>query len=171
MLALIMKNQVYSKWTKVFAPPRFPIIIHIKPLFCRMLVVRRLFELQRIFLYSCIKRWFVYIMTYHTATSDKKHWACKLETVKSQFAFFTLNSRRLSIDYDVTFFSTQTTLQKKLNAVTFFVWLNFTSMLWTIVTSINQSLRSVVNVYFKKTIECIHTGLNLNTQHRYITNS
>ena len=35
-----------------------------------------------------------------------------LETAKGQCAFFTLNSRRPSIDYDARFFSTQTTLQK-----------------------------------------------------------
>ena len=83
-----------------------------------MPIAKRLFELQQIYLYGCIQ------LQRMRGTGP-----VSMETAKNQGAFFNLNSRRPSIDYDVRFFSTQNHIAKKLNAVMLFVRPSSTNML------------------------------------------
>ena len=68
--------------------------------------------------------------------NGKRPRASKHITVKSYCIFFSLYSCQLSINYNVIFFSTHTTLQKKLNVITLFIRFGFINMVCMIATSI-----------------------------------
>ena len=114
-------------------PPRFPIRIHVKPLFVECLLLKGYLSCSDYF-YMVVFSDVLSILWRSIQQHRMRGTALVIkETAKSQCEFFTLNSRQPLIQMMSGFLAPKPHC-KKLNAVMLFVWLSSTKMLCTIMT-------------------------------------